>query len=378
MPDASMSVDNFVRSAAAHTSAAADHPWPRTLTREIDCVPDADWEPITAAFDDLHYEQTACFAVAHWNSKPSHLLLRDGGVPVAGARLAIMTLPGFKTGLAFLRFGPFWQRKDRAPEIDIYRAAIAALVDEYCVRRGHCLTVIPRPHPDTYEQECQVLADYGFSIRRKPLDPNRYLVDVALDEDALMKSLEQKWRYNLRQALGNGLEIRLCESAEDLAIFKSLYATMVARKNFASPVPVHLVGDTTADLPAQLRPHLALAFHQGRPVVGATIGIFGNTAYYMYGASDDAALSLKGGYALHWWISRWLSAQGVRWYDLGGEAGEQGLRQFKKGLVGKRGKTVVVNGEYDYWTSTPGRVAADLIYGLRAAQRAYRDWRYGG
>jgi hypothetical protein len=38
----------------------------------------------------------------------------------------------------------------------------------------------------------------------------------------------------------------------------------------------------------------------------------------------------------------------------------------------------VVNGEYDYWTSTPGRVAADLIYGLRAAQRAYRDWRYGG
>lgn len=68
----------------------------------------------------------------------------------------------------------------------------------------------------------------------------------------------------------------------------------------------------------------------------------------------------------------------TRWYDLGGEAGERGLRQFKKGFVGKRGAIVVMHGEYDRWTYLPGRVATDLIFGLRGAQRVIREWRYGG
>ncbi len=54
---------------------------PGAFTCEIDSVPDAEWENVTTAFTDLHYEQTACFAVEHWNSKPSHLLLRDAGAP---------------------------------------------------------------------------------------------------------------------------------------------------------------------------------------------------------------------------------------------------------------------------------------------------------
>ena len=34
----------------------------------------------------------------------------------------------------------------------------------------------------------------------------------------------------------------------------------------------------------------------------------------------------------------------MRWYDLGGEVGDEGLRRFKKGLVGKRGAVVVTCG----------------------------------
>jgi len=86
---------------------------------------------------------------------------------------------------------------------------------------------------------------------------------------------------------------------------------------------------------------------------------------------------LKGGYALQWWIIKWLSGQKVHWYDLGGEAGEKGLRQFKKGLVGKHGATVAMTGEYDYWTHTSARFMSDCIYSLRDIQRAIRRWRYG-
>jgi hypothetical protein len=355
--------------------AASAFPMPG-LDCEVDTVPDQSWDRIAGEFDDLNYDQIACYAAGHWGKRVSHLLLRRQGEAVAGARTAIVTLPGFARGLAFLRFGPFWRRHGGTADIAIYRGAIAALVEEYCVRRGHCLTVIPRPSPEFYQQECDVLSEFGFSVRRKVPDPHRYFIDLSLDEEAQMRSLEQKWRYNLRHALAHDFEIRLCDNDADIRAFQSLHATMATRKGFYNHDRVHLLPELAAQLPEALRPRIALAFHQGRPVVGATIALLGDTAYYVFGGSDAAALSLKAGYALQWWIIRWLSTQKVRWYDLGGEAQEPGLRQFKKGLVGKRGTVVTMNGEYDFWMQASARLAADTIYGLRGVQRIIRHWRY--
>ena len=345
---------------------------------QVDSVPAGAWDKIASEFDDLNYDQIACYSAGQWGERVSHLLLHREGVPVAGARAAIIALPGFSRGLAFLRFGPFWRPRGQAPDIAMYRAAIGAIVQEYCIRRGHCLTVIPRPNPEFYQRECDVLAGFGFSVRRRVPDPNRYLVDLSLDEETQKQSLEQKWRYNLRQALGHDFEIRLGESEADVCTFQSLHAGMVTRKGFYNADMVHLLPELAAQLPEGSRPRIVLAFHQGRAVVGAAIAVLGDTAYYVFGGSDSASLSLKGGYALQWWIIRWLSAQKVRWYDLGGEAGEEGLRQFKKGLAGKRGAVVRMNGEYDYWTRTSARLMGDAIYGLRGVRRIIRRWRYGG
>jgi hypothetical protein len=347
------------------------------LQTEVDTVPAAAWDELAGEFDDLNYDQIARYAAGQWGEHVSHLLLRREGEAVAGARTAIITLPGMQRGLAFLRFGPFWRRRGGTPDLTAYRAAIAALVEEYCLRRGHCLTVIPRPNPEFYAQETAILAEFGFTVRRHFPDPNRYLVDLSLDEKGQLRSFEQKWRYNLRQALANDLEIRLCESEPDIRAFQSLHAGMVQRKGFYNADRVHLLPELAAELPEASRPRIILAFHQGRPVVGAAIALLGDTAYYVFGGSDSAALSLKGGYALQWWIIRWLSSQNLRWYDLGGEAGEQGLRQFKKGLVGKHGAVVSMTGEYDYWATASARLRADAIYGLRGIQRSIRRWRYG-
>lgn len=344
---------------------------------QVDTVPGAEWDRIASEFDDLNYDQIACYSAGQWGSRVSHLLLRRDGVPVAGARVAIVTMPGFSRGLAFLRFGPFWRRRGMAPDISMYRAAIGALVQEYCMRRGHCLTVIPRPNPEFYERERDVLSDFGFSVRRTISDPHRYFVDLSLDEETQRQSLDQKWRYNLRQAQANDFEIRLCESEADIQTFQSLHAGMVDRKGFYNADMVHLLPELSTKLPEGSRPRIVLAFHRGRAVVGATIAILGDTAYYVFGGSDSASLSLKGGYALQWWIIRWLSAQKVRWYDLGGEAGEKGLRQFKKGLAGKRGAVVTMAGEYDFWTHPSGRVMGDAIYTVRGIRRILRRWRYG-
>jgi hypothetical protein len=365
-PDPSETVTKLGRVAAGASAF--------TFDREVDSVPAADWDRLANDFDDLNYDQMARYSMGQWGERGSHLLLRRQGEAVAGARAAVFTLPGLRRGVAFVRFGPFWRRHGMEPDIELYRAGVAALVEEYCVRRGHCLTIIPRPNPDFYEREVEVLAGFGFSIRRKFLDPHRYLVDLSLDEKSQLRSLEQKWRYNLRQALTNEFEIRVGENEADLRTFQSLHAGMVTRKGFYNLDQVHLLPELAAELPEASRPRIVLAFHQGRAVVGATIAVLGDTAYYVFGGSDSAALSLKAGYALHWWIVRWLSEQKVRWYDLGGEAGEQGLRQFKKGFVGKHGTVVNMHGEYDYWSTPSARLFGDAIYGLRAVQRRIRTW----
>jgi len=341
-------------------------------TVEVDSVPNETWDEIVSGFADAHHEQTACYASHHWKGRDSHLLLRRGAEPVAGARVTIFKLPVLGRGLAFARFGPFWRAEGREADPAIYRAAVGALVQEYALSRGHCLTILPRPSPVHQDQEYALLRDMGFVRRREMLDAERYFVDLSLSEEAQMKSFSQNWRHNLRKALGEPLEIRLSDGQDDAEAFAELYKEMVSRKGFDSATPVHMTSDLIAGLPAKLKPKVAMAFHGGELVAGATVSLFGDTAYYMFGATSSAALPLNAGYALQWWIIRWLRAQGVRWYDLGGAAHERGLRHFKKGMTGKSGRIVVMEGEYDRWTSSLGRLAADAVFGARHLRRMMR------
>jgi hypothetical protein len=356
--------------------AAAQSPEP-LFAVEVDSMDASAWDAMACEFDDLTTDQLAHFVDGHWDvGRGSHLVLRRDGHVVAGARLVILTLPGMKRGLAYCRFGPIWRRHGTAVDPATYRSALQALHDEYCVKRGHYLTVIPRPHPAFYGAEIEALTSFGFTVRRGFEDTNRYLVEILKSSDAQMSAFEQKWRYNLKQSKRNAFDVRICPSPDGAEMFCRLYQSMTTRKGFYANDPIHLISQLAIDLPEPLRPHVVMAFHDDRPIVGAVVAILGDTAYYVFGASADSALPLKAGYALHWWITRWLSDINVRWYDLGGEALSQGLRQFKKGFVGRSGSIVYMEGEYDIWPDYQARFAADAIYLMRAGRRAYRKLRY--
>src|SRR5690554_2301861 len=132
---------------ANSSNAAAPKGEPRHFSVEVDTIPNIEWDRIASGFTDSNPEQTATYTSHHWKRRDSHLLLRENGVPVAGARIAIVKLPVIGRGLAFLRFGPFWRREGEEPDAAIYRQMVSALFDEYCIKRGHCLTILPRPHP---------------------------------------------------------------------------------------------------------------------------------------------------------------------------------------------------------------------------------------
>lgn len=329
------------------------------------------WNNLLTEFDDVSFDQCAPFAAGRWgDERLSYLVVRRGSDPIGGAcvvRFAIPLLPG---GVAVVKHGPIWRRKGREPNPGDYRAIVSELIAEYGQRLGHGLVVVPRPHPTVLPLEAGILTELGFVVRRPSADPNRFLVDASLDEATQQQSLGQKWRYNLRNAVKNGVEVSEATNAEGFRLFAGLHSAMVSRKRFADRDPVHTIPDMISGLPDALRPRIFMAYHRRAAVAGAVVGVHADTAYYLFGATNEQALSLNAGYALHWSILCWLRSQSARWYDLGGEAGDHGLRQFKKGLVGKRGAIVNMPGEFEYAGGVGAQFSLELVMAIRAMRRS--------
>ncbi len=344
--------------------------------RLIDCVPDDNWHTAMGAFADVHYEQTAIYDSKKQGEHSSHILLRREGIPLAGSRIGLYLVPYLSRGMALVRFAPFWRPFDDAPDPERYRAAVAALVDEYCRRRKLYLVLRPRPHPDFYPIEAQILTEMGLvSSASSMLD--RYFVDASLDEEEQQKSLDQRWRYNLRKGLAHGLDVRIGDAPADIKTFQDIYAEMVRRKNLNYPgVDLPASIPDLMRLPERMKMRIALAYHKGRPIAGIAFSVVGDLAYYVFGATSDEATSLNAGYVLQWQVLRWLRENAkVRWYELGGP-GDPGIRQFKKGLAGKRGVLLAIE-DFHCCLDVTARVIVKGLFVLRDVRNTVQRWQRG-
>ena len=343
-------------------------------TYEADTVPDRVWDDMACGFEDVSYDQTAAYSRVRWGAeKTSHLLIRDGNKIVAGARVVEFTIPGLRKGLAYVKFGPLWRQRNRPADPKAYISVLEALTEEYCDRRGLLLSIQPRPNPEFNALEQDMLEANGFVNRRPHTDPERYFVDLSLDADEQRASLGQRWRRNLKKSSSFNLDVELATGADAHRRFQALHAQMVGRKRAAPGEAIGLLPGLQKDLPADLAPSIFIASHNGEPVAGAVVAVHGDTAYYVYGASNAKALPLRAGFALQWWVLNRLSDQGVRWYDLGGTRGDRGLEQFKTGLIGRGGTIVQTPGEFDRWSRGSERFAADALFAARTlSQQAAR------
>jgi hypothetical protein len=328
------------------TPIAVDGIRPDTRFHVVTHLTGDEWDEAVALFEDTYYDQTHTFRGAGWSHDRVRrvAVIRNGEI-VAMAIAVVIKLPIINRGLAHVKFAPLWRRKNRPANTDDFRLAIEVLKDEFTVKEKFSLIIMPPPDPRFAHLYDRELRSVGF--RHYPYDdPERYFVDTTFSADRQLKSLDQKWRYNLKKAQAQNLLISVEHSEQSLASFRELFGQMERRKKYSNPSWPVFYQALCANGPASIRPSLVLARENGKPIAGAIIGQIGDTAYYLYGATSDRATELKAGYALHWWITLWLNRKGARWYDLGGALGEKGLRQFKKGLVGKDGEIANLPGQY--------------------------------
>jgi len=335
-------------SLAAETQIVARGPMPRRASAEKRAAarlavttefldPEA-WDRLAATFDGVMQEQLYTYAETRWPAaKPEALLFRLGEEVVGGTLMMIQPLPLRLGSIAVCKWGPIFKDADRPDAKAIYSAMIDALTAEYAAKRKMMLSVLPRAATAKRNWQYELLEPRRFKRSATLLFPSRYIVNLRLSDDEQKASFHQKWRYHLNKAEKAGLTFERAEP-ERIGEFDALYQAMTDRKNFPdhsayATIPALL----NAEAP-QLRPELFFVRHEGEVVGGAIIFKAGDTAVYLFGATNDRALPLRAGYFLHWQIIRWLRDNTpAKWYDLGGTDGFHGLHQFKKGMVGARG-----------------------------------------
>ncbi len=317
------------------------------------------WDEMAAQFSDVVHEQTHFFNAERWGqNKVENVIFRQGSEVVGGASIIIIPIPLSATGLAIVKWGPLWRKHGQQPQPSHLKSMLHLLQKEFAQARGYYLTVMPHADPEYSDDICEHLQALRFNRGATLSAPERYLVNTHQSVEDLRKSLDQKWRYNLKKAEKNDFEIEFSSSDKAFDTFVELYAEMLARKQFMDTSAIHTLKKLMQNSNEAFRPSIVLVSHNGKTIAGGVFDLSGERAVYLYGASDNQAVSLKAGYAMHWWIASHLcSLSHCRWYDLGGNDGDRGLHQFKKGFTGKTGCVCLTPPAYHY----AGNLRAGLL-----------------
>ncbi|MDJ0612930.1 MAG: peptidoglycan bridge formation glycyltransferase FemA/FemB family protein [Rhizobiaceae bacterium] len=336
---------------------------------ELKFVDAAAWDEIASGFSDIIPEQMGCFNTGHWGRENTEFpIFLSNGLPIGGAAMIVKKIPFTKSGIAILKWGPVFHKHGQKFNGALYSDILECLKQEYCVRRNFHLTVMPVANPNSSDQCESILTELGFAVGGGLPSPERYLVNVQESPETLMTKLDQKWRYNLRKSLKNEFEIEVDDTESGLMEFLKLYEKMMARKQFFDSSAIGSLEEFVTSSPSGAKPKIVLVRHDGRITAGGVFHVTGNVASYMFGATDDRALKLKAGYALHWWMAEYLISRGeIDWYDLGGNDNDTGLHQFKKGFVGKSGIIQIAAPRYHFARSLTAKMIGFAAFEARNA-----------
>lgn len=316
------------------TPRASATPKQMSCTAAIDTVDEKEWQRLLRQFDDASIFQTWSYGAARWGANNlSHAVIRENGEAIALAQVILQGMPMLGKILAYVIFGPIWQRHGSARCVDSLAKAIAALREEYAVRRRLCLRLRWWGYDIPDDVRSGVLAESIWEETR-PLH-STCIIDLSQSENQLRSAMDKKWRANLRKAEQSDLTVSRQNDSEGVKTFIDLYRQMHERKHFNYDDSCFWA-DRYLDFVDECRPEVFICRQGDLPVAGGIVSAIGNRAFYLHGASGDAGLEVRGGYFLQWMIVRWLKEQGrCRWYDLNGVA-SSGVRQFKRGLGGHK------------------------------------------
>jgi len=341
---------------------------------EVDAVNEASWHRILEEFNDANIYQTWSYGeVLGGRGNVSHVVLEKDGEVVAAAQARIVKLPVVAAGIAYVRWGPLWRRRALEPDIESFRQVIRALRNEYACKRGLVLRLRPALFRECGSEFASILAEEGY--RSGPETAERTLrLDLTKSAGDLRKGMRPHWRRYLNVAEKGDLEITEGSAGVLFDEFVGIYRELVNRKAFAEPNDIRKFRSIQERLPQNLKMKILLCKAEGKLRSGLICSAIGDTAIYLYGATSNAGLKIRGSYLLHWKLIEWLKETGIATYDLHGinPATNPGTYKFKADLCGSNGRDVHFLGQFDAHASALSHTCVALGDRLRQVAGGFR------
>ncbi len=341
---------------------------------DIDTVKESDWNELLRKFSDASLYQTWAYGkTKRGASRLSHALLWHQKELVAISQVRIMKTPLLSAGVAYVHWGPLWKKPNSALSPDHLRNMLRVLRDEYVMRRGFILRILPKfVDEETKEEIRQIYELEGFTWSPDP--EQTFFVDVSLPLEEIRDNFQRDWRRDLRNA--EKQELRLIEGTErrELALALSLLKEMKERKKYFGTGLSSLL-DLQENLPEGFKIRVMYAEHEGEPVAALGWQTLGKIGFPVIAATGNKGLKLRASFLLWWKMIEFYHVKGFIYLDVGGvNAGRNpGGYLFKSRLVGKR------KHEPDHYigqfTSCRGRFFPFLFKAAYLARNTYKHGR---
>ncbi len=176
-----------------------------------------------------------------------------------------------------------------------------------------------------------------------------YSLQVPLDdEEAILKRMKPKTRYNIRLSARKGVTTRIVHPGDpDAENAFNAFFMLFSETNARAKLLQHSRAYYEAVF-KELDGHgaeafISLAEHEGEPLAAGLFIAFKDRVDYLYGGSTRKKRNLMAPYAMHWAAIRHGLAKGRRYYDLWGvprvlreDSHAWGIYRFKEGFGGER------------------------------------------
>ncbi len=265
------------------------------------------------------------------------------------------------------RLGPLPVRVQYVPKGPVIDYSRRSLVDpilerlERIARREGALFIKIDPDVEqgtaAAETTVAVLQERGWQRSEEEIQfRNTVLLDLTPSLDDLLMGMKSKWRYNVRLAGRQGVDVRPAQR-DELPLLYDMYEETARRGKFVIRPKAYYL-DAWRSFMEQGLAQAFIAEVEGEPVAMVIIYRFGERAIYMYGASRDVHREKMPNNLLQWEAIQWAKAHGCTVYDMWGAPDELdesdpmwGVYRFKKGFGGRFVEHI---GAWDYPVSDLG------------------------
>jgi len=345
-------------------------PLPSEFQVEIDAIAGPPWHQLVSTFADANiYQLWQLAEPGRRADDTSRLVLKQGGDVVAAAEVRLFRVPFTGRGIAYLRWGPMWKRAGRTQNPEHFRLALRAVRNEFGDRRGLVLRLNPRLFVEEHAALIAMLSEEGYSSLPHASTEKTLIMDLSPTLEQLRAGLDRRWRNHLNKAERDGLTLETGTGDALFQAFGTLYEQMLQRKQFAPTAGLARHRRIQGTLADDLKMGVIIARHEGLPCAGAVYSAIGDTALYLFGATNDAGMRTGGSYLVQWEILNTLKRRGIREYDLHGINAESnpGTYKFKLGLAGKNGREASFAGPTQ--TFEPSLANHSLLFAERVLGR---------